>query len=235
MTVERDKYRSSEKKVRLALEVSTRRGTAVTRPHTRTMTASKTELRSRAKGKADSKTKDADAKDAKKDSVAGKTDGQGNLMDASYYFRQYFGLTLSLLAFAMVCFAGYAPKYGLSVNLFLYSSASRAPRLSMSRSIRPQCVSTWPYARASPRGFAPKMLQSPTPAQDSDPLFRLPSLRRRRVRVRRTDFPRGPPVQEPGHIRDGQGNGRVRARSGSGGEDSGRPGGEEKGVACGFE
>ena len=83
------------------------------------MAASKTELRSRAKGKADPKDKDADAKDTKKDAVAGKTDAQGNLMNASYYFRQYVGLILSMVAFAMVCFAGYAPKYGLSVNLSL--------------------------------------------------------------------------------------------------------------------
>eukprot|EP00228_Micromonas_bravo_P009572 CAMPEP_0203015710 /NCGR_PEP_ID=MMETSP1401-20130829/18385_1 /ASSEMBLY_ACC=CAM_ASM_000894 /TAXON_ID=38833 /ORGANISM="Micromonas pusilla, Strain CCAC1681" /LENGTH=137 /DNA_ID=CAMNT_0049757435 /DNA_START=13 /DNA_END=426 /DNA_ORIENTATION=+ len=86
------------------------------------MAASKTELRSRAKGKADAKAKDADAEDTKKDAVAGKTDAQGNLMDAAYYFKQYFGLALSIVAFGMVCFAGYAPKYGLSVNLFLYSS-----------------------------------------------------------------------------------------------------------------
>jgi hypothetical protein len=122
------------------------------------MAASKTELRSRAKGKADPKAKDADAKDTKKDAVAGKTDAQGNLMDAAYYFKQYFGLALSIAAFAMVCFAGYAPKYGLSVNLFLYSSASRAPHVSLSRSNRPQRFSAWPYARASPRGFAPRIL-----------------------------------------------------------------------------
>ena len=129
------------------------------------MAASKTELRSRAKGKADAKAKDADAEDTKKDAVAGKTDAQGNLMDAAYYFKQYFGLALSIVAFGMVCFAGYAPKYGLSVNLFLYSSESRVPRVSVSRSNRPQRVSAWLYARASPRGFAPKMLQLPTPAR----------------------------------------------------------------------
>ena len=89
------------------------------------MAASKTELRSRAKGKADAKAKDADAEDTKKDAVAGKTDAQGNLMDAAYYFKQYFGLALSIVAFGMVCFAGYAPKYGLSVNLFLYSCPAR--------------------------------------------------------------------------------------------------------------
>ena len=219
---------------RRSLEVSTRRDEAATRPRTRTMAASKTELRSRAKGKADAKAKDADAEDTKKDAVAGKTDAQGNLMDAAYYFKQYFGLALSIVAFGMVCFAGYAPKYGLSVNLFLYSSESRVPRVSVSRSNRPQRVSVWLYARASPRGFAPRMLESPTPTRDSDPLrcrvSGLPSLRRRRVRVRRADFPRDPPVQEPVHVRDGQGDGRVRARAGGGGEDSGRPGGEEKGV-----
>ena len=131
-------------------EVSTRRDEAATRPRTRTMAASKTELRSRAKGKADAKAKDADAEDTKKDAVAGKTDAQGNLMDAAYYFKQYFGLALSIVAFGMVCFAGYAPKYGLSVNLFLYSSESRVPRVSVSRSNRPQRVSAWLYARASP-------------------------------------------------------------------------------------
>jgi hypothetical protein len=88
------------------------------------MAASKTELRSRAKGKSELKAKDDKKKVAKKGAVVGKTDAQGNLMDATYYFKQYIGLTLSMVAFACVCFAGYAPKYGLSVNIFLYSSAS---------------------------------------------------------------------------------------------------------------
>ena len=122
------------------------------------MAASKTELRSRAKGKADPKAKDADAKDTKKDAVAGKTDAQGNLWTRRITSSSISGWTLSIAAFAMVCFAGYAPKYGLSVNLFLYSSASRAPHVSLSRSNRPQRFSAWPYARASPRGFAPRIL-----------------------------------------------------------------------------
>ena len=127
------------------------------------MAASKTELRSRAKGKADPKDKDADAKDTKKDAVAGKTDAQGNLMNASYYFRQYVGLILSMVAFAMVCFAGYAPKYGLSVNLFLYSSASRAPRLSLSRSNRPQRAPRRGPTRARLRAVSPREFSSCRP------------------------------------------------------------------------
>ena len=134
------------------------------------MAASKTELRSRAKGKADPKAKDADAKDTKKDAVAGKTDAQGNLMDAAYYFKQYFGLTLSIAAFAMVCFAGYAPKYGLSVNLFLYSSASRAPHVSLSRSNRPQrAFGVALRARVSARGFALENSLVADPCARSDP------------------------------------------------------------------
>jgi len=133
------------------------------------MAASKTELRSRAKGKADPKDKDADAKDTKKDAVAGKTDAQGNLMNASYYFRQYVGLILSMVAFAMVCFAGYAPKYGLSVNLFLYSSASRAPRLSLSRSNRPQRAPRRGPTRARLRAVSPRKCFSCRLLRDSDP------------------------------------------------------------------
>ena len=135
------------------------------------MAASKTELRSRAKGKADPKAKDADAKDTKKDAVAGKTDAQGNLMDAAYYFKQYFGLALSIAAFAM-CFAGYAPKYGLSVNLFLYSSASRVTRFPVPLEPSTALLGVALRARVSAR-FRPESLVA-DPAQDLT-LFRLPS------------------------------------------------------------
>ena len=88
------------------------------------MAASKPELRSRGKGKTE--TKDVKTPDAKKKTAepAGPMDAQGNVMNADYYFKQYVGLVLSMIAFGCVCFAGYAPKYGYTVNLFLYSSTS---------------------------------------------------------------------------------------------------------------
>ena len=88
------------------------------------MAASKPELRSRGKGKTE--TKDVKTPDAKKKTAepAGPMDAQGNVMNADYYFKQYVGLVLSMVAFGCVCFAGYAPKYGYTVNLFLYSSTS---------------------------------------------------------------------------------------------------------------
>ena len=86
-----------------------------------TMSPSKTELRSRGKAKTDVQ-ESTKADEKKETEVTGPMDAQGNLLDTAYYFKQYVGLFLSMIAFACVCFAGYAPKYGYSVNLFLYSS-----------------------------------------------------------------------------------------------------------------
>lgn len=57
-------------------------------------------------------------------------DAQGNEMNMMYFIRQYVGLGLALVAFACVCFAGYAPQFpelfakGVTVNFYLYSGAS---------------------------------------------------------------------------------------------------------------
>jgi len=196
------------------------------------MAASKPELRSRGKGKTE--TKDVKTPDAKKKTAepAGPMDAQGNVMNADYYFKQYVGLVLSMVAFGCVCFAGYAPKYGYTVNLFLYSSTSH-----------PSVPCPFSLLGASHRDA----LRSPSIPNSKESFRRLPSytfltappsilslfLYRRRVRVRRLGLPRVSSVQERGYVRDGQSNGGVLARAGSGGEDSGGrrgQGGEEKGV-----
>jgi len=54
-----------------------------------------------------------------------KRDKHGNMMDATYWFKQYIGLVLTLIALASVGVAGYARELGIgSVNLFLWTGVT---------------------------------------------------------------------------------------------------------------
>ena len=66
---------------------------------------------------------------AKTTKPSAKLDDQGNEMNMMYFIRQYVGLVIACVAFACVCFAGYAPQYpelfekGVTVNFYLYGGA----------------------------------------------------------------------------------------------------------------
>ena len=55
-----------------------------------------------------------------------RRDPDGNVMDGTYYFKQYIGLLFACVAMAAVCVAGYVSqipwlaKWGFTTNHFLY-------------------------------------------------------------------------------------------------------------------